>query len=215
MTVFLEKYKIFYAAVPKTGCTSLKLAFFELENGFPFRSFWANGASKHIHNVGYRTRERSEFPEARIKDYHRIAFVREPIARLLSAYGNRVIHHQELSLNKAAAGLEEYKLEPTPDLDQFIDRFIDYRKAHSSILHHTLPSSDFLGMDPSYYHRIYTLSEMDQFASDMSERTGQEVKVGRSQTHGPKFKVEDLTTKQQQKIREFYKSDYEAFGAYF
>ncbi|WP_162930174.1 hypothetical protein [Pseudophaeobacter sp. EL27] len=92
---------------------------------------------------------------------------------------------------------------------------LDSQRESSQPIFATKPSSDFLGMDPSYYNRIYTLFEMDQFASDMSERTGQEVKVGRSQTHGPKFKVEDLTTKQQQKIREFYKSDYEAFGAYF
>lgn len=163
----------------------------------------------------YWTRERSQFPDASIQDYHRIAFVREPIARLLSAYGNRVIYKQELSLNIAAAGLKEYKLEPTPDLDQFIDQFASYRKAHPSITHHTDPSTTFLGNDPSYFARIYTLSEMDQFSSDMSERTGQEFTVGREQTGGPKFKIDDLTTKQQQKLREFYKSDYEAFGAYF
>ncbi|OIQ44735.1 MAG: hypothetical protein BM558_06650 [Roseobacter sp. MedPE-SW] len=215
MTVILDKHKIFYASVPKTGCSSLKLAFFELENGFPFQPFRTNGVSKHIHNAGYRTLIRSGFPDERIKDYHRIAFVREPIARLLSAYGNRVIYHQELSLKKAAAGLREHKLEPTPDLDQFIDRFAYYRQAHPSILHHTRPSTIFLGMDPGYYSRIYTLPEMDQFAHDISERVGQEVTVGRSQTRGPKFKVEDLTKKQRQKLRKFYKADYDAFEAYF
>jgi len=56
---------------------------------------------------------------------------------------------------------------------------------------------------------------MDQFANDMAERMVQDVKVGRSQTGGPKFKVEDLTKKQRQKIRRFYKTDYDAFEAYF
>ncbi|WP_278922738.1 sulfotransferase family 2 domain-containing protein [Pseudophaeobacter profundi] len=215
MTVILDTQKFFYAAAPKVACSSLKLAFFELENGRPFEKYTINRNKKHIHNVGYRTLLRSAYPEHRIKDYFRTTFVRDPIARLLSAYGNRVIAHKELSLQIARKGLEEQKLEPTPDLDLFVDRLADYQKAHPSILHHTQPLVLFLGADADYFSRIYLLSEMAQFVSDFTERTGQPLTVGREQTGGPKFKPSDLTEKQRQKLMKVYRDDYKAFGKYF
>ncbi len=215
MAVILDKHKIFYGAVPKTACSSLKLAFFELENGFPFKPFVSNGRSRHIHNSGYATLPRAKYPEERIKDYFRVAMVREPISRFLSAYGNRVIAHKELSMYKAEEGLTQANLEPTPDLDLYIERFHEYRRAHPSILHHTRPSAFFLGTDASYFTKLYTPADMDQFVADIAERTGTTMTVGRAQTGGPKFKVDDLTRKQQNKIKKLYKEDYKTFGKFF
>lgn len=215
MSVILDNEKIFYAAVPKIACTSIKTAFFEIENGFAFKPFRANGKWNSVHDIGYGSRLREFYPEARIADYYRVALVRNPVARFLSAYGNRVIHHQELSMQKAGKALEQLDLAPTPSLDLFIDRYEDYLQAHPSILHHTRPLVDFLGSDPEYFSRLYTLKQMDAFVADISERVGRNMVVGHHQTGGPKFTRRDLTRARLEKVRALYEKDYENYGAFF
>ncbi|GAA6165446.1 hypothetical protein NBRC116590_31500 [Pelagimonas sp. KU-00592-HH] len=215
MSVILDDQKVFYASVPKVACTSLRRMFFEFENGFEFRPFKVNGKQIFIHNVAYKGLLRENFPEKRIADFHRVTLVRDPIQRLLSAFGNRVVHHKELSKSAAGANLKKLDLAPNPDLDLFIEKFDDYRQAHPSISHHTRPIVDILGDDPDYFAKIYPLHDIKQFVADMSERLGAELNLGRSQTGGPKFKVDDLTAGQIEKLKTFYAKDYEIFGEFF
>lgn len=215
MTVILGKHKIFYAAVPKVACTSLKKAFFEVENGFAFRDYRASGRFRHIHNAAYPTLLFDDHQQKNNKDLWRATFVRDPIARLLSAYSNRVLHHNELSEQAAGAKLDALGLAPRPDLETFVDNLTDYQKAHPSIWHHTRRAVAFLGTNPDYYSRIYTLSEMKTFEADIEERSGTKMTVGREQTGGKKFKVEDLSKKSVEKLKKFYAEDYKTYGAYF
>lgn len=215
MCVILDDQKVFYASVPKVACTSIKRMFFEFENGFEFQSYKVNGNHMHIHNAAYKGLLREKFPEKRIADYHRVTLVRDPIQRFLSAFGNRVVHHKELSRKAAGPNLKKLGLKPNPDLDLFIEKFDDYRQAHQSILHHTRPMVDFLGEDPNYYAKIYPLQEIKQFVADMSERLGTELNLGRSQTGGPKIKVDELSEDQIEKLKAFYAKDYEIFGEFF
>ena len=215
MSVVLDNYRIFYAAVPKIGCTSIKNAFFELENGFPFQNYVANGRERHIHNAGYETWLRDRYPEQRIADYYRIAFVRDPIGRFISAYSNRVLYHQELSEKKAGPALKKLGLSPTPELGLFVDRYEEYMQAHPSIWHHTRPMVDYLGRDSGYFSRIYVLSEMDTFAEDISNRIGKPFTVGRMQRGGQGHKPDDLTWQQRRKLKKFYKADIKVFGKFF
>ena len=214
MTVILNQYKLFYAAIPKIACISLKTMFFEIENDFKFTPYSVNGNRRHIHNM-YPSMLPQQWPEQRIRDFYRMTLVRDPIKRFLSAYGNRVIFHKELSENACGPKLEALGLEPTPDLDLFVDRYEDYLKAHNSIFHHTRPMVDFIGHDPSYFSRIYNLSEMDQLLSDISDRVGRSITVGHKQTGGPKFKPDDLTEAQRKKLRKIYAQDYKIYDAYF
>lgn len=215
MSVILDKEKVFYAAVSKIACTSIKLAFYQLENEVPFQPFLVNGKWKSIHNIGYRSLLRDFYPEGRIASFFRVALVRDPVDRFLSAYGNRVMHHRELSVQKAGEALTQLDLAPTPDLDLFVDRYEDYLQAHPSILFHTRPMVDFLGPDPSYFSRLYTLRQMDAFAADISERTGRDLVIGRHQTGGPKLARQDLTKARLDKVKSLYEKDYASYGSYF
>lgn len=215
MSVVLDQYELFYAAVPKVACTSVKHMFFVIENGRRFEPFTINGHPKQIHNVAYRSFLREVYPEQRIASYHRVALVRDPIKRFLSAYSNRVLHHRELSMDKAGKKLRALGLQPRPDLDMFVERHAEYLEAHPSILHHTRPMSDFLGTDAGYFSKLYALDNMDQFVRDIAARTGKEVEIGREQTGGRKFKPSDLTGAQIDKIKAYYASDYRTFGDYF
>lgn len=214
MSVVLDDYKIFYSAVPKIGCTSIKNAFFELENGFPFQEFVVNGRKRHIHNTGYQTLLRNRYPEQRIADYHRVAFVRGLIERFISAYSNRVLYHQELSEKKAGPALEKLGLQPTPDLGLFVDRYEEYIQAHDSIWHHTRPMVDYLGRDSDYFSRIYLLSEMDIFAEDISARVDKPFTVGCMQKGGQDHKPSDLTWRHRRKLEKLYKADIKVFGKF-
>jgi len=213
MSVILEKFSLFYAPVPKIACTSLKLMFFEAENGFPFRRYTANGRNMHIHAV-YPSSLSDKIPHKSIQDFHRVTLVRDPVQRFLSAYSNRVIHFKELSPAKAGPKLEKMGLEYNPELDLFINKFAEYQNASASILHHSQPMVDFLGKDAAYYSKIYPMNEIDQFVTDMSERMGVELSIGRHQTGGPKLNKKDLTKSQSRKIEAFYKDDYRVFKNY-
>jgi hypothetical protein len=214
MAAILVRHGLFYGAVPKVACTSLKEMFFLLENGFAFRPYLANGAWRHVHNAVYRTLRREHYPEARIAGMHRIAVVRDPVARVLSAYGNRVVHHRELSAAAAGEALGARGLEPDPPLDLFLDRFEDYRAASEPIHYHTMPMVRFLGPDPGYFHRIYGMGALDRLVADVSERTGTALTLGRSQTEGPKFAPGDLTAAQIARLETFYRRDYRVFRDY-
>lgn len=211
MSVILAKHKLFYASVPKVACTSIKHMFFEFENGRPFTPYIANGQNRNIHNAVYKGLFREKYPEKRIANSHRVALVRDPISRFLSAYSNRVVFHKELSRDKAGPKLKALGLTPNPELDQFIDQLDDYCQAHGSILHHTRPMVDFLGKDPAYFSRLYAFSELSQFVSDMSEHLKTELTLGHKQSGGPKLSRDLLSAAQLQKLEARYKDDFATF----
>ncbi|MEL7188098.1 MAG: sulfotransferase family 2 domain-containing protein [Pseudomonadota bacterium] len=213
MTVILKQHKLFCANVPKVACTSIKRMFFEIENGFPFQPYRANGHVWHIHAF-YKGVLRRDFPESAIAQYRRLAVVRHPIKRFLSAYSNRVVHHKEIS-ESAVRKLGGFKRPPaSPDLGEFVDRFETYQKIQS-IGWHCRPMVDFLGHDPNYYQGLYGIHQIDEFLDDVANSVGKRYEVGRYQTGGPKFSPSDLTAKQTAKLEKFYAADYKAFSQYF
>lgn len=213
MSVILPEFGLFYAAVPKIACTSVKSFFYRAVHGHGFRP----GAGKrHIHEV-YQTFARDNYPPDLDWDRfdNRVAIVRQPVHRFISAYRNRVGALRELSVEKAGPRLAELGLEPDPPLDRFVDQFELYRQAHPSIFHHTRPMVDFLGDDPGFFHRIYAIDDVDRFAADMNALMGTEVKMTRMQTGGPRVTTADLSKPQRQKIRRFYKQDFRVFREFW
>lgn len=213
MTVILDDHKLFYAAVPKVACSSIKRLFFEVENGFPYENFHTNGRGWYIHQF-YPTMPREKYPDARIAGYRRLTLVRDPIKRFLSAYSNRVVHHGNVSPEAVKAAGRFKRLKPHPDLGEFIDRLEAYM-AIPVIKGHCMPMVEILGADPGYFHAVYDLSRIDAFLEDVSTVLGRPVEAGRYQTGGPKLKPDILTAKQKAKLEKFYKRDYDVFGSYF
>lgn len=212
MTVLIPDKRLFFASTPKTACSSIKHLFFQLENDRLFEPFIAKGQQRNIHNAAYPGMLRDQFPP-RIKDFHRVTVVRDPVARLLSAYGNRIVVKRELSRDIAGPHLDRLGLDPDPSLETFIDLLEQYQQANPSTFHHTRPASDFIGTDPGFYHRIYRMDELDTFARDMCDRMGKpRLPIAVMKAHGPKFSPADLTRAQQEKIRRYYAEDYRLYG---
>jgi hypothetical protein len=196
MSIILDKFSLFYQPIPKVACTSIKLMFFQLENGFKFEGYMANGKRRHIHQY-YPSGVWEFCPHKRVASFH------------------RVVYHKELSPSKTGPNFKNKGLEYNPSLDLFIDRFRDYCDASASIFHHMRPMVDFIGEDASYFSKVYNIKNIAQFVSDINEHIGVDLTVGRHQTGGPKLKKEDLTKTQLLKIESFYKDDYKAFHNYF
>jgi hypothetical protein len=214
MSVILDKFSFFYIPIPKVACTSIKLMFFELENGFPFKGYMVNGKRRHIHQY-YGSSLWENTPHKRVANFQRVTLVRDPVERFLSAYSNRVVHHKELSPEKTGPNFKNKGLEYNPGLDLFIERFEDYYDASGSIFHHMRPMVDFLGEEASYFSKVYNIKEINQFLVDIIEHVGVDLTIGQHQKGGPKLKKENLTEPQLMKIESFYKKDYRAFHNYF
>lgn len=214
MTVHLDKYGISYFSVPKCACSSLKHWFFEIENGFEFRTYRANGEIRHVHNAAYPSRQFNRRLRKRAAGNWRFAVVRDPVQRLLSCYGNRVVQLRELGELKVA-GRRRRNLMLDPDLHTFVAHLGDYRRLSPSIAHHTRRLTFFLGKRPAWFDRIYDISELPTMIADVAERVGEVPELRRVKSDGAKFTVDMLSDEEIGKIRRFYADDYRIYGPFF
>ena len=213
MTAHLWNHKLSYVAIPKVACTSVKLMFFEIENGRPFEPFKINGQAKHIHHF-YPGLDFDKQPHAKMAGNTRLTLVRDPLQRLLSCYSNRVVHHKELSEANVGGNLKKAGLKPDPDLSLFLQHFDAYRAAAQSIYHHSRPMTDFIGTDPGYYDTVFSLSQIGDFVQRVEQIIGHPVRLRHAQTGGPKISRDVLTPAQVDFIHEFYAQVYAIWGKY-
>ena len=213
MTVFLWDHKLTYVSVPKVACTSLKHMFFEVENKRPFKAFTTNGKFHHIHHF-YKGYAFSDLPQDRIADHIKLTVVRDPVRRLLSCYANRVVYHQELSLQKAGPALLQAGLQPDPDLSLFLERLDDYCAAVGTINHHARPMVQILGRDPAFFDEIFAIERLSDFTHMVGQIVGRDLTAPHMQTGGPKIGPDALTPAQEAAIRRRYGEDYDIWGRY-
>lgn len=207
MAIILPQQRIAYFPVPKSACTSIKSLFFQIENGVPFKPMTRHGQMFHIHNF-YGTVPFGRIAHDRLRDFWRFAVYRDPISRFLSCYSNRVLHFRELSAGMLSAEAQKAGALPDPDLETFIERIEIYRLYSPSIQHHCAPQVQFLGRDPDYFHRIFTLQTLDEMVAELSQRTGRSLQLPHEQRGGPKLTPDNLSPKAQAALRELYRADY-------
>ena len=215
MPVLMHEQKYAYFPVPKCACTSLKHFFFEIENGFRFKSFKVNGRPRYIHNAAYPSNEFNAYMQDATKDMHCVAVVRDPISRVLSCYANRVLHHRELDNVELSDKDIERGMTQRPTLDLFLRFFRRYRELSGPIAHHSRSLSYFLGKDSSFFHRIYDISQVGQMIEDMKVWFRSVPELRRMQKSGLKLTAADLSPKQIAKVKNLFAEDYEVFGDFF
>ena len=154
-----------------------------------------------------------DLPRHRLADYYKAAVIRDPLERFLSGYGDIVVRHRWLSIEKAGHLLAPFKLPPDPDLETFIDLLEGYQRASSHVFHHTRPVVDFLGRDAEYYTKLYRMDELGQFAADVEAIVGKEVPaIEQRNKSGSALTPDDLTPKHRQKLLQILAQDYATFG---
>ena len=214
MSAHLYSKKISYISVPKVACTSIKSYFFEYENGFPFKPMRINEKRWGVHNA-YAGVEFEDLPHKRIANHAFYAVVREPVARFLSCYSNRVQHHRELAPKFIKPRFQKVGLKPNPTIHEFIERLEEYRTTSRSVGWHSRPLTASLGTDIKRYDRIYKFKELGEFVTDMNKRLGHNGTLPHLQSGGKKIKADVLSKAEIQKIQDHYASDYEFFSDYF
>lgn len=212
MSITATRIGVAYFPVPKIACTSLKKLFYYIENETEFRDSVRNGATFHIHNF-YQTLDFEWSKNAKADKCWRIAVVRDPIERLLSAYSNRVIHHKELSSAYISDANSRNGVAYDPDLETFIERFDIYREHSHSIRHHTNPMINFLGTEKGYFNSIFNLKSLNSLVQELEVKTGRSLVLPHEQRGGPKIKKESLSSNAIEKLKYFYRHDYDSYAS--
>jgi hypothetical protein len=207
--MYLPSFNIEYFPIPKCACSSMKLALFQLENGFPFKDFRCSGGHIYIHSFipTMPFSMRAHFGD---RDTFRFAIIRDPIDRFLSAYTNRVIDKDELS-GDCLARTRSSHLPSRPDIGTFVDLFYEYRSSSESICHHTDPASVFIGSNMAFFNKLIVFSEVSRVSEILHETCKIEIQLPMVQTSSKKLRQSDLTFKQLRKIKSFYEADYRMF----
>jgi len=215
MAIHVTKFKMSFFNVPKCASSTLRHFFFEVENGFVFRSFTLNGKKFGL-NTLYGALPFEQAKEAVSEDSWTATLVRDPMERVVSCYRNRVVAHKVLE-KAAPSKLVERGLSATPDLANFIERLEDYQAVSFPVLHHSRKLSHFLGDDPSFYHKIYGIDALkSKLAEDVRKRTKRKVPdLGWLQTAGPDMDVSSLTSQQKHSLKKMFEQDYDLYGSYF
>lgn len=215
LVVTVDKIKVAYFPVPKAANTSMKHLLHSIKTGEGFTTIKdeATGAIRHIHKE-YKTPKFSTINPDDYQKFFRIAIVRDPVDRVVSAWRNRVMHHKELEGENIAERMASLGLRKTPTLQEFVDRLSEYRNVSKSISIHTDPLTDFLGKDEKYYNLIFNISDSQQIEAFFSTLTGEQKKLPRKQMGGPPADRSELTGELIKKLEEIYGDDYRVFGKF-
>ena len=203
MVEVIAPLKLAYIPIRKVATTSIRQEFRRV--GSMVGGHSATADIKMSPYIRYRARNCDVF-----------AIVREPASRFLSAYSNRIFHHDDMrSQPSRRIATAAFGLNPQPDIEEFCARFHLYYAVNDSIRRHFRLQSAYLGQDLNFYSDIFPLSRVSQFQDILSSRSGLEVEFGRLQTGGPKFKIADMPAKVRDFIMKFSEPDYKLLGHLF
>lgn len=224
MIFLLEKVKVAFVGVPKCMTTTFSMTFYEWEFGKPY----IMGENEGKFSQGYWKDRAAEAgvvhkPPSfdKLDGYETFTVVRDPVARCLSAYANKVVG--EKVIEKAAAtpwwqgrfGHLADKFVPVPSEDFFFENIKRYRRLNKSVRHHTDHFSEFLGDDLSRFDHVFKIEQVDKIQAFVSDRLGREITLPRHQGSGEKPKQENLSKAARSALLDFLQPDYELLKDYY
>lgn len=203
MVEILRSTGLAYVPIRKVGTTSIRKAFRSL----------SSGPGDHMATYD---RPMSAYVRYRARGCRTFVVVRDPVERFLSAYANRIHHHDDIEADAthrviaAALGLST-----RPDIEEFCDRFRLYTLSNDRLRRHFRLQRAYVGDDLGWFDHVYRLSESDRLAADLSEWSGREVSFERLQTGGPKLRFADVPPAAQRRILEITAPDYRLLSDHF
>lgn len=211
----LRDPRLVYIPIPKNACSSLKHALYEIEFGTRFDyDLHRQWGYVDIHDY-YRKRNRAfTSPRALMAmgDAFRFAIVRDPVQRLISCYGNRVVDLGDLKKTKAA--LEKAGLPLEPDLNTFVLKLTQYRRANKSIRHHSELQVNLFGKRLDYLDEVYPIERMDSI-KEMLRQYKPDLELRREKASGAKFHIKDLSREALEYALDFYEQDYSLLRGFY
>lgn len=194
--------ELMYFPIPKNMCTTLKLAFYQMENG---HSYSASKMGIDLHQFYFKNPQNYYFNQEIVKTNHtKVVIVREPISRFISAFRNRIIDLGDLEPFKPI--LDKANLDVKPDINQFIENLSQYRQLVHSVKHHTEPQINFIGKDLSKFDLIVDIRDPSKLLSLIKERSNI-TEFKREKSGGTKASIDDITPANLSVLKSFYKRD--------
>jgi len=213
--IYLQEKKLIYIPIPKNACSSLKQAFYQIEFGKQFD--YSHNLKLGFHDIHdyYEKRNNAFTSLKRLKnneDCRCFAVVRDPIDRLLSSYGNRVIDLKDLEASRKI--LEKINLPVEPDLNTFVLNLETYRKVNIGINHHVRLQSEFLGGTLEYLDQVYPFEKMKLVTQKLKSYDSKLV-MKREKSDGAKFNINHLSPEALNFALEYYKKDYQLLEEFY
>lgn len=215
MPIVSHRHAIAYFPVPKNACTTGKELMHALEHGAFHGRRRLPGPpprSRGIHDLWGTAWLKPGDLEA-TRGMWRFAILRDPVARLLSAWKNKVLRQRMLSAAKAGPALARLGLAPDPSFPAFVEALEGYRAASPVIAHHTEAQQRFLGRDPAVFDALYGMAELDRLRADLAARSGVALAmppVANATGDLPSPTVDPVLRR---RIEAIYAEDLAAFGA--
>jgi len=214
MPAILIDAKLAYFFVPKVACTSLKTMFFELENGHSFTPYAVNGKRKTIHSL-YGTSLFADLKRREFQDYTRLALVRDPVARVVSCYKDKILKKNLLSKPLVRKKLKRRDLPTQPSISEFVTHLDVYRKVSPAIRHHSHSLCTHLGKNPDYFTQIFPFSDMEGLVAEIARVTGKTPVLPHMQKGAQSEEPIVPSEADVARIHEIYAEDYEVYGDRF
>ena len=190
MAIDCEITRTVYHAVPKVACTSLKTLFWTLNHEgqpVPLEERAANLLRRlrgrpprplgiH-HRPGYET---VSFDTARPvpRGHESFALVRDPLARLKSAWSNKVTS-ERFEHREEDRAIERAGLPLEPSFAEFIENYEAYRSLSGAARDHTEHYPVYLGPSRASVHRLFRMEAMAELEAWLSARSGRTITVPR------------------------------------
>ncbi len=213
---FCPRYKLLYVVNPKSACSTVKLLLSRLESGdFDFDS-------NNIHNAGATlfpppSKLGWDVVDASLtdpSDYYKFTFVRNPLARIVSCYNDKIIKHARLFVPplKEAAG---YKDDPSVELSFTEFLSIIQNQAIEEMDQHWRPQSYNLMLECIDFDFIGKIENFDDDFKSVMEATGSPqisaVKKNKAVPNTKYLSVNDLTSKDLDIVESIYGDDFQLF----
>ncbi len=211
MPISIKGTNLVYYPVPKVASTSIRLTIDALneKHSLLYKKPPSKKDIRNIHST-YPTRAQLHPLRGFLADsFERVAVIRDPIKRVLSAYSNRVVHDKVLSEKRVDTSLlQSMNLPLNPDLNTFLLRLPEYCIVSEDIAFHVRGFQTFLGGAIHQFDHIFKIEDIRDFEALLSERCNEHVSFGREQTEGPKYTVDDVSKDALALALRFYRYDY-------
>ncbi len=213
-----HRLRIVYQPVPKNACTTIKTMLFHADAGRPFDiAAQSSAPDGHIHHV-YPTVPADAARLVHVDRYDLVVVVRDPLARFVSGYRNRIATYRDVQRSvqarpEAAQILAEAGLPAVPDINTFATRLPVYMRACGTTAHHFRPQVQYLRAALPLAARMWGMQDLAGIAALLSERAGFDVPLPHLQTAGNTLAVDPLNEGRLASLRRIYAEDWDLVAA--
>lgn len=213
MTVISHRLRLAYEPIPKNACTSAKSMLFWADTGRRYDPRQqCQGKYIEIHNL-YPSIADGGRVEDWLAHYDRVVILRDPIARFISGFRNRILHFRDIESHaardaKVSARLLQSGLPAVPDVNIFAEHLAAYMEISGIVWHHFVPQIKFVDKIRSAISHAFDVDRLGEFRSYLAGRSGIEIDLLALQTAGRKVEVAEIDTKNLAGIRNYYAEDY-------